>query len=853
MERVKSNDNSAKKTTKTAESCNCGIDKSADGCVPEFFVKTTVKELKETILHHLECRLAREQTSASSYEWWLATCYAIRDKILNRYIKTQRAQHESDIRRLYYLSLEYLPGRLLKNNLYNSGIFEEMRTALKELGQNLDVMFDEGQDPALGNGGLGRLASCFLDSLATLNYPAIGYGIHYEFGLFRQEIVDGKQVEHPDSWMIAGRSPWQIARPENAQRIKLYGNVKNHYNEQGDWVPVWENTQDIIGIPWDIPIVGYGAETINFLRLWEAHATEEFNLENFNRGDYIQAVRDKVETETISKILYPNDTTVQGKELRLMQQYFFVACSIKDILRRYKNLNKDWSNFTKTVTLQLNDTHPTVAIVEMMRVLIDEEKMSWEEAWNICKAIFAYTNHTLLPEALETWSVELFQKVLPRHYQIICEINRRFLEEDVGQKWLGDDGKKRELSIITEGEHPVIRMAHLAVVGSHSVNGVARMHSELLKSQLFSSFNELYPGLFNNKTNGVTPRRWLKFCNPKLSELIDSKIGPAWVTDLDQLQQLTKFADNKAFQEQFMAIKHENKIALAEYVQQILGIAISSDALFDVQIKRLHEYKRQHLNLLHILALFRRVAKNPGDDSIYPRVFIFSAKAAPGYVMAKKIIHAINLAANFINNNPEINGKIKVVFIPNYCVTVAEKIIPAADLSEQISTAGKEASGTGNMKLALNGACTIGTLDGANVEILEEVGDENIFIFGNTEQEITALKNGGYDPQDYYHSDEELKAVLDWMLSDFFATREGENPMREIAENLIYRDPFFVLADFRAYCETHNRINDAYKNRTQWAKMAILNTALLGKFSSDRTIHEYARDIWNLKSVNIKK
>ncbi|MDR1366421.1 MAG: glycogen/starch/alpha-glucan phosphorylase [Puniceicoccales bacterium] len=851
MEQVKSCSDSTKKANRSDGSCGCCTDTSKDTRASDSFIKATAKELKETILHHLECRLAREQTSASPYEWWLATCYTIRDKILNRYIKTQRAQHESNIRRLYYLSLEYLPGRLLKNNLYNSGIFEEMREALKELGQDLDLTFDEGQDPALGNGGLGRLASCFLDSLATLNYPAIGYGIHYEFGLFRQEITNGKQVEHPDNWMTAGRSPWQIARPENAQRIKLYGNVKSHYNEQGDWVPIWENTQDIIGIPWDIPIVGYGAETVNFLRLWEAHATEEFNLENFNRGDYIQAVRDKVETETISKILYPNDATAQGKELRLMQQYFFVACSIKDILRRYKNLNDGWSNLTATVALQLNDTHPTIAIVEMMRVLIDEEKMPWPQAWSICKEIFAYTNHTLLPEALETWSVELFQKVLPRHYQIICEINRRFLDEDVAQKWPNDDEKKRELSIITEGEHPVIRMAHLAVVGSHSVNGVARMHSELLKSQLFPSFHELYPKLFNNKTNGITPRRWLKLCNPKLSKLIDSKIGPDWITDLDRLRELTKFANDKIFQEQFMAIKHANKTALAEYILQKLNIEINPDALFDVQIKRLHEYKRQHLNLLHILALFRRVARNPNDDSVHPRVFIFSAKAAPGYVMAKRIIHAINLAADFINNNQEINGKIKVVFIPNYCVTVAEKIIPAADLSEQISTAGKEASGTGNMKLALNGACTIGTLDGANVEILEEVGNENIFIFGNTEQEIAALKNNGYSPQNYYNNDEELKAILDWMRSDFFATPNGENPMKEIAESLIIDDPFCVLADFRAYCKAHSRINDAYKNRTQWAKMAILNTALLGKFSSDRTIKEYAKDIWRLKSTSV--
>jgi starch phosphorylase len=636
------------------------------------------------------------------------------------------------------------------------------------------------RNSALGNGGLGRLAACFLDSLDSLNYPAIGYGIHYEFGLFRQAIVDGKQVEHPDNWMISGSSPWQIARPENAQRIKLYGNVKSDYNEQGDWIPVWENTQDIIGIPWDISIVGYGAETVNFLRLWEAHATEEFNLENFNRGDYIQAVRDKVETETISKILYPNDATAQGKELRLMQQYFFVACSIKDILRRNKNLNADWSHLTETVALQLNDTHATVAIVEMMRVLIDEEKMPWEWAWNICKEIFAYTNHTLLPEALETWSVELFRKVLPRHYQIICEINRRFLSEDVEKKWPGDDGKKRELSIIAEGEHPLIRMVYLAVIGSHSVNGVARMHSELLKEQLFPQFHELYPGLFNNKTNGITPRRWLKLCNPKLSALIDSKIGPDWVTDLDQLKQLAKFADDRDFQERFMAIKHENKVALAEYVQRTLAIAIDPHALFDVQIKRIHEYKRQHLNLLHILTLFRRAVKHPSDDSIHPRAFIFSAKAAPGYAMAKKIIYGINLAANFINNSEEIKGKIKVVFVPNYCVTVAEKIIPAADLSEQISTAGKEASGTGNMKLALNGACTIGTLDGANVEILEEVGDENIFIFGQREEEISAFNNGGYSPQNYYRNDEELKAVLDWMRSDFLRRRKGKIPCAKL-------------------------------------------------------------------------
>lgn len=820
---------------------------------PKFFVTTTVDELKKMILHHLECTLARDPISATKHDWWLATCCAVRDKILHRYIKTQQTHHKHNVRRLYYLSLEYLPGRFLKNNLLGSGILDQTRTALSELGQNLDFIFDEERDPGLGNGGLGRLASCFLDSLATLNYPAIGYGIHYEFGLFRQEIADGQQAERPDNWMILGGSPWQIARPENAQRVQLYGTVNGHYNEQGCWVPVWENTQDIIGIPWDIPIVGYGAETVNFLRLWEAKATDEFDFEHFNRGDYMEAVRDKIKTETISKILYPNDSTEQGKELRLIQQYFFVACSIKDIIRRYKNVNQDWSRFTETVTMQLNDTHPTVAIAELMRVFIDDEHMDWEPAWRMCKSSFGYTNHTLLPEALETWSVALFKKVLPRHYQIICEINRRFLEEDIEKRWPGDDQKKRELSIITEGENPVIRMAHLAVVGSHAVNGVAYMHSELLKSQLFPSFNELYPGLFSNKTNGVTPRRWLKLCNPKLAALIDAKIGSGWVTDLLQLEKLTPFAEDPVFQQQYMEIKRENKILLAEFIHRTMGIDINPDALFDVQIKRLHEYKRQQLNLLHILALYRRIVQDPFNDTIYPRVCIFAAKAAPGYVMAKKIIHAINLAADFINKNEKVNGKLKVVFIPNYCVSVSEKIVPAADVSEQISTAGKEASGTGNMKLALNGACTVGTLDGANVEILEEVGDENVFIFGNTEQEISALRANGYNPQTYYNNNPELKAVLDWMQSDFFATKSGENPMRYIAENLIYHDPFFTLADFQEYCKTQELVNKLYQDRATWAKMAILNTALLGKFSSDRTIHEYAEDIWNLDPIRVSK
>jgi starch phosphorylase len=697
------------------------------------------------------------------------------------------------------------------------------------------------------------LAACFLDSLATLNYPAIGYGIHYEFGLFKQEIVNGQQVEKPDSWLASGNNPWQIARPENAQRVKLYGRMESYFDEKKGWVPQWIDSRDVLGIPWDIPVVGYGAETINFLRLWESKATKDFNFDEFNRGDYIDAVHDKVVGETISKILYPNDSTEQGKELRLVQQYFFVACSIKDILRRYKNAHHDnWKNFIKTTAIQLNDTHPAVAVLELMRILVDEEDISWDNAWQMCQSVFGYTNHTLLPEALETWSVGLFQYVLPRHYQIVCEINKRFLETDVQKIWPNDDQKKRDLSLISPGDNPVVRMAYLSVVACHSVNGVAAMHSDLLKSQLFRDFYQIYPKKFNNKTNGITPRRWLKLCNPKLSSLIDSKIGKNWTTNLDRLRLLEQFADDRKFQNEFLKIKHSNKVQLAKIIDEKCGINVSPDAIFDVQIKRLHEYTRQHLNLLHIITLYYKLLHNQID--IYPTLFIFAAKAAPGYRVAKTIIHAITTAGKFINNCAAIDNKIKVAFIPNYCVSLAEKIIPAADVSEQISTAGKEASGTGNMKLALNGACTIGTLDGANVEIKEEVGDENIFIFGKTEAEIANLCKQGYNPWDYYHSNSELKTILDWMMSDFFQTSNGLNPIKELAESLLNNgDPFFVLADYDDYCKTQKLINATYANGNTWAKMAIYNTARVGKFSSDRTITEYADDIWKLSPLKIGK
>ncbi|MDR0351159.1 MAG: glycogen/starch/alpha-glucan phosphorylase [Puniceicoccales bacterium] len=838
--------------TKELKKSDVGESNSTKDIKEVFFIDSSVDEFKILIKRHLNCTLAREPSSATKHDWWVASCYALRDKILDRFIKTQIVHHKANTKRLYYLSLEYLTGQLFINNLHNSGAFENLSTALKEFGQDIEEISKEGPDPGLGNGGLGRLAACFLDSLATLNYPAIGYGIHYEFGLFKQEIINGQQVERPDSWMASGDNPWQIARPENAQRVKLYGRVESHFNEKGDWEPRWIDTRDVVGIPWDIPVVGYGAETVNFLRLWESKATEDFNLDEFNRGDYIDAVHGKAVGETISKVLYPNDSTEQGKELRLVQQYFFVSCSIKDILRRYKNAHSGWQNFAKTTAIQLNDTHPAVAVLELMRLLVDREGVDWDMAWQMCQSVFGYTNHTLLPEALETWSVGLFKNVLPRHYQIVCEINKRFLETDVQKTWPNDDQKKRDLSIISSGDNQVIRMAYLSVVACHSVTGVAAMHSDLLKTQLFKDFYQMYPDKFNNKTNGITPRRWLKLCNQELSALIDSKIGKNWTTNLDKLRLLEQFAGDTEFQNEFLEIKHNNKVKLAKIIEELCGITVSPYAVFDVQIKRLHEYKRQHLNLLHIITLYYRLLHSQTD--IHPTVFIFSAKAAPGYRMAKTIIHAINVAGKLINNCVTIDNKIKVVFIPNYCVSLAEKIIPAADVSEQISTAGKEASGTGNMKLALNGACTIGTLDGANVEIKEEVGDENIFIFGKTEAEIANLRQQGYNPWDYYHSNGELRAILDWMRSDFFQINHGSNPIKEVAENLLNNgDPFFVLADYEDYCKTQKLINKTYSNRQAWAKMAIYNTARVGKFSSDRTIMEYANDIWALSPLKIGK
>lgn len=817
---------------------------------PHPAVKPPQVDLRPLIERHLISTLARHPASATPRDWWVATALAVRDTIHERMIATQRRHNEKNVRRLYYFSLEYLMGRLFGNNLLATGLLDAARVALEALGQDFEQIREAEADMGLGNGGLGRLAACFLDSLATLDYPALGYGIYYEFGLFKQAFQQGHQVERPDNWIIFG-SPWEVVRPEYAQEVRLFGRVENVFDDRGNARPRWVDTKTILGVPHDIPIAGYGTTTVNLLRLWASKSTEDFDLEAFNRGGYVEAVREKAIGETVSKVLYPNDKTENGKELRLMQQYFFVACSLRDIIRRhFRQPANSWDNFSDKVAVQLNDTHPAIAIVELLRILLDEENMAWDAAWAITSRTFAYTNHTLLPEALEKWTVELFARLLPRHLQIIYVLNEQLLLA-VERQWPGDNWKKTVCSLIEENGHKQVRMANLSVVGSHAVNGVAEIHTALLKQNLFPEFNELYPGKFQNKTNGITPRRWLLKSNPRLAALLTRKLGRAdWVRDLDLLRGLEKFAEEPAFQREFMAIKRANKVDLAAVIKTECGLVVSPDAIFDVQIKRLHEYKRQHLNLLHIMTLYRRLLQNPSLDLV-PRVFIFGAKAAPGYDLAKNIIRAINVIGAHINADERIGGKLKVAFLPNYRVSLAEKIIPAADLSEQISTAGKEASGTGNMKLSLNGALTIGTLDGANVEIRDEVGTDNIFIFGLTVEAVVALTAKGYCSQDYYQADAELRAIIDWLGSDYFTPGEpgAFGPLHHSL--LAGGDPFLLLADYRSYCTAQASADQAYRDPAQWARRAILNTARLGKFSSDRTIREYAKDIWHLPAVKV--
>ncbi|MDM7861174.1 glycogen/starch/alpha-glucan phosphorylase [Alteromonas sp. ASW11-36] len=807
-------------------------------------------ELKAAIVRHLHCTLGTDENKANNHAWWKATCAAIQELVLEGLRKTQKSHYFNDTRAVHYFSAEFLMGRLLSNNMHNLNLFETANDALTELGISLTDVLEEEPDMALGNGGLGRLAACFIDSLATMEMPAIGYGIHYEHGLFRQEIKNGAQIERPDSWRDYG-NPWEICRPESIQEVSLYGYVETKYGDNGRIQKEWHPGSIVKGVPWDIPVVGYGGKTVNVLRLWQSQSSGYFNWDVFNAGGYVDAQVENVQAETISKVLYPNDETEAGKELRLIQQYFFCACSLKDIIRRYKRAHgDDWSRFTDQVVIQLNDTHPAIAIPELMRILVDRAELDWDKAWQICTKTFAYTNHTLLPEALEKWPARMLEKILPRHLEIIYEINHRFMAE-VEKKWPGDNAIKSKLSIIEESSEKMVRMGNLSVIGSFRVNGVAEIHSMLVKKNLFPEFDQLWPEKLTNVTNGITPRRWLKACNPALSALIDKKIGDQWPLNLSQLTELAVYADNKTFQKQFMKVKQDNKVALAQTIKELTGLTVNTDAIFDIQIKRLHEYKRQHLNLLHILALYRRLLENPSYD-MHPRVFIFGAKAAPGYTLAKDIIFAINKVAEKINNDPRVNTKLQVVFLPNYRVSLAEKMIPAADVSEQISTAGKEASGTGNMKLALNGAVTVGTLDGANIEIAEEVGDDNIFIFGLTVDEVAELKRKGYSPDDYYYKNAEIKAILDWLETDYF-TPGKPGALASVKHSLLSGgDPYLCLADFDSYSAAQEQVDAAYRDKTRWAKMAIMNTAMMGKFTSDRSIKDYVDRVWNLTACIVE-
>ena len=812
--------------------------------------KQSVAKFKDSVLNHLRTTIGTSPAKASKLAWWQAVVAAANEDIFGRLTDTQETHAKNDTRAVHYLSAEFLMGRLTINNLTNLEKFDIARDALKELGLDINEVCEEEPDMALGNGGLGRLAACFMDSLATCKYPCVGYGIHYENGLFRQEIRGGKQVERPDSWREYG-SPLEVCRPESIQNVPLGGYVDKQTAPDGSVSSVWHPATIIKGVPWDIPVVGYRGSSVAILRLWESRSTEQFNWDVFNAGGYVDAQAEKSLAETVSKVLYPNDSTEAGKELRLTQQYFFCACSLRDILRRYNRTHHhDYSEFAKKIVIQLNDTHPTIAIPELMRLLIDEEGLSFDAAWDIAQKSFNYTNHTLLPEALEKWPVYIFEKLLPRHLEIIYEINYHFLNDVVEKKWPGNNDIKAKLSIIEEGECRKVRMANLCVITSGKVNGVAKIHSKLVKEDLFPEYAELWPNKFCNVTNGVTPRRWLLACNPGLANIYNEVSGKDWPLNLDECEKLKKFADNKDYQDRFMKVKHDNKVVLAKTIKELVGVDVDPNAMFDVQVKRLHEYKRQHLNLLYILSLYKSLLENP-DMDIPAQVFIFGAKAAPAYTLAKDIIYAINAVGEKINNDLRIKGKLKVVFLPNYRVSLAEKIIPAADISEQISTAGYEASGTSNMKFAMNGALTLGTMDGANIEIVEKAGIENNIIFGLSVEEVQSLKANGYNSWDYYNSNSELKSILDWLDTDYF-TPGQPGVLSSIKRSLLDNgDPFLVLADFASYKDAHQRAQAMFKDKQRWAKAAMINSATMGIFSSDRSMHDYARDIWNLQSKNV--
>ena len=804
-------------------------------------------DLRQSLLRHVTYSLGTTWDRLPPRDAFMALALAVRDRMIEIGLETKRRHRAADAKRVYYLSMEFLMGRALRNNLDSLGLLDECRAVLGEMGKDLADMLENEADAALGNGGLGRLAACFLDSLATLDMPGFGYGINYEYGLFKQEIRGGRQVERPDNWLTYD-TPWEIERPELTCLVPMYGRVEHARDRQGGYNPMWLDWKVVIGVPKDMLIVGHGGRTVNILRLYSARASQEFDIRIFNEGDYLHAVTQKVHSETISKVLYPSDQPAAGRELRLIQEYFLVACAVRDIIRRYFDDHEGFDQFADKVAIQLNDTHPALTVAELMRVLVDEHDLPWDQAWETTTASLAYTNHTLLPEALERWPVELLEHVLPRHMQIIYEINHRFLKS-VAQRWPNDDVRQQRMSIIEESAERQVRMAHLSIVGSHSVNGVAAVHSELVKKELVPDFYELWPEKFNNKTNGVTQRRWLLSANPLLAELITNTIGDAWITDLDRLRDLEPYATDKQYQEQFLAVKRSNKQRLAKVIRAEAGETVDCDTLFDVHVKRIHEYKRQLLNALHIVYEYLCLVED-GSEPAQPRTYIFAGKAAPGYYAAKQVIRLINDVASVINRDERTKGLMKVCFVPDFRVSLAEVIIPAADLSEQISTAGTEASGTGNMKFTLNGALTIGTLDGANIEIREEVGEENIFIFGLTVDQIRQIPaNGGYRPSEIYRQYPKIRRVFDAFRDNRFCLRDA-GAHEWVGERLLSDgEQYLHLADLPSYLRAHDDVADLYCDRSAWASKAILNVARVGKFSSDRTIREYARDIWNIQPV----
>ncbi|MBW6521416.1 MAG: glycogen/starch/alpha-glucan phosphorylase [Desulfoarculaceae bacterium] len=808
------------------------------------FFPANAENIKKNILHHVMSFQGRDPQRAGENDIYRAVAYTLRDIMVEKWIKTQKASYAKGKKRVYYLSLEFLIGRSLGNSMINLGIYDEVKQAVEALGFDMDLLREEEEDAALGNGGLGRLAACFMDSIATLKIPAYGYGILYEYGLFNQQLIDGYQVESPDNWMRYG-SPWVFQRNMPVFPVHFYGRVSTYLDADGNYRSRWLETEEVMALPCDILVPGYHNDHVINMRLWAARASRDLDLSYFGRGDYIGAVQHKVSSETISKVLYPPDHNLAGQELRLKQQYFFVAATFQDIMRRYQKKYSDFTKFSDIIAVQLNDTHPSIAIPELMRLLLDIEGLSWERAWDVSTKTFAYTNHTLMPEALEKWDVGLMAKVLPRHMEIIYEINQRFLEQ-VALAYPGDIGRLRAMSIIEEGEIKKVCMAHLAIVGSHSVNGVAELHTHLLKEKTFKSFHQFFPGKFNSKTNGITPRRWLLKANPRLAELISAKIGPGWITDLDQLRGLEPFADDREFQGEWQAIKRANKERLATLIEKECGVEVNLDSMFDIQVKRIHEYKRQLLNCLHMIALYHKILRRP-DLDLAPRTFIFAGKAAPSYWKAKLIIKLINSIGEVVNHDPRVGHRLRVAFLPNYNVSQAEVIMPAADLSEQISTAGTEASGTGNMKFSLNGALTIGTLDGANIEILEEVGSENIFIFGMTAEEAGFEKlNISRTPMAIYRDNEEVAQIID-SLRDGSFSRGDKDLFRPLVDSLLdQHDPYLLLLDLESYLACQDRVNTVFLDQIAWSRMSVLNVARMGKFSTDRTIKQYAKEIWGV-------